>query len=81
MAGQRTTIGWSPGRMSNPASAMCFRKYAVLSASLSRSSVLLLSSRKASRLAPTTAGASVLENRYGRDFCRSSATTSLQPAV
>ena len=53
----------------------------MLARSLSRRSLEVSSRSSAFSDAAVTAGASELENRYGRDRCRSSSTISLRPEV
>jgi len=76
------TIGWSPGKMSKPSPVSCSRNHAVFSRSVVRrlSSPPSSRSRTASE-APTTAGATVLENGYGRDRWRSTPMICLRPLV
>src|SRR5437667_1726786 len=75
------TIGCTPGLMVKPRSLSAARKYFVFSSSLSRNSVDALSSSSAFRLAATTGGAMVFENKYGRERCRKRSTISLRPLV
>ncbi len=57
------TIGWTPGLISKPAAVMRSRNERVFVSSRSRSSVEAVSSSRARRVAPTTAGASEFEKR------------------
>ena len=75
------TIGCTPGRMSKPAAVIASRKYAVFSASRSRSSVVWSSRSNTAKPAAARAGGSELLNRYGRDRCRSSSTIGARAAV
>lgn len=60
------TIGWLPGSRVKPASSMRERNSSALRARCARDSSAYRAIRIACRLPPTTAGATVLENRYGR---------------
>ena len=69
-------IGCSPGRTSKPSSCHPVRNSAVLRRSCSRCSPLPATRSSAASDPATTLGATALENRYGRDRCRSSSTIS-----
>ena len=58
---------------------MRLRKYAVLSCNRSRSAPESASRSSTASEPATTTGATELENRYGRDRCRSTATISARP--
>ncbi|MCY1547369.1 hypothetical protein D9M68_834230 [compost metagenome] len=74
-------MGWSPALTSKPSLSSPARKNLVLRSSRSRSSVLPSRISSTAIDAPTIAGATVLENRYGRERWRSSATTSWRALV
>src|ERR1700756_3009039 len=69
-------IGCSPGRTSKPSCVMRPRNSSVLRRSSSRCSPLPATRSSATSDPATTLGATALENRYGRDRCRSSSTIS-----
>ena len=72
-------IGCSPGSTSKPSPVIRLRKNSVFSRSRSRSSAEPFSRSSTASEAATTAGATELENRYGRERWRSSSTISARP--
>src|SRR5213592_1791379 len=75
------TIGCTPGLIVRPRSVTASRKYFVFSSSLSRSSVDAVRISSAFKHAATIGGATVLENKYGRERCRKRSTICLRPLV
>ena len=65
----------------NPASFILVRNSLVLLASFWTSFESLISMSKVEMAAPTTAGATEFENRYGRERWRSTSTISARDAV
>ena len=65
--------------MVNPAPVMASRKYLVLASTRSRASVDCSNRSSTLMEAATIAGATLLENRYGRAFWRRISTTSFGP--
>ena len=69
-------MGCEPGSSSKPAASISSRKSAEFRRSVSRASLDPDTSSSALSDPATTAGATELENRYGRERWRSSSTTS-----